>query len=228
MELKPLRKIGTFRLYKLKKFSQLNNELLAGLHKAWPRGATHAVFQFGEPIKNEWRVTGPLLPKYNVALIYTAKPSAIKARKVVLPVDLVPGRLGAAKAQAFYKGLLLDTHKKIKKLGPAFKAERRVALAALKKATHESLFKAGRPVTLFARYRRKNYIGKQCDWMLTGWIDPSVLKRDGKILEEYFWGFAKKAALPMDFKTRSFMRKSQQNARARGFKPNYVTVAKMA
>lgn len=228
MELKSLKRIGTFEQYKLKKFKELDNKLLAKLHKNWPAGATHAVFQFGEPIKNEWHVTKPLLPKYNVALIYTAKPSAIKAKKFALPKELLRVKLSAAKANALYKGLLSDTHKKIKKLGPAFKAERVTALAALRIATHESLLKDGRPVTLFARYRRKNYIGRNCDWMLTGWIDPLILKRDGKAMEEYFWAFAKKSKLPVDYKTRSFMKSSQQNARARGFKPNYVTVAKMA
>lgn len=228
MELKSLKRIGTFEQYKLKRFKDLDNKLLAELHKDWPRGATHAVFQFGEPIKNEWRVTKPLLSKYNVALIYTAKPAAIRARKFSLPKDLVPGRLSPVKAQALYKGLLTDTQKKIKKLGPAFKAEMLTALAALKISTHESLLKDGRPVTLFARYRRKNYIGRNCDWLLTSWIDPAVAKRAGKAVEEYFWTFAKKAKLPLDYKTRSFMKSSQQNARARGFKPNYVTVAKMA
>ncbi|MHB0997347.1 MAG: hypothetical protein ACYC2I_13335 [Elusimicrobiales bacterium] len=227
MELKPLKKTGTFRLYRLKKFSQLNNKLLAELHKDWPRGATHAVFQFGEPIKNEWRVTGPLLAKYNVALIYTAKPSEVKVKKATLPEGFERVHLPAAKARALFKRLLLDNHKKIKKLGPAYKAEIAVALAALKKASYESLFRDGRPVTFFAKYHRKNYIGKNCEWMLTGWTDPSVPKRAAETLEEDFWRFAKKSRLALDFKTRSFSRQGQREARARGFKPNYVTVAKM-
>ncbi|OGR64823.1 MAG: hypothetical protein A2X31_02720 [Elusimicrobia bacterium GWB2_63_22] len=227
MELKPLKMIGTYSQYRLKKFSELNNNLLAELHKNWPRGATHAVFQFGEPIKNEWRVTKPLLPKYNVALIYTAKPSAIKAKKVALPETLVRGELSTAKVGALYKRVLLDTHKKIKKLGPAFKAEIATALAALKKSSHESLFKAGRPVTLFAKYRRKNYIGKQCDWMLTGWGEATLSKRESVAVEDDFWSFVKRSKLPVDYKTRSFRRQGQQEARERGFKPHYVTVAKM-
>ncbi|MDQ7774142.1 MAG: hypothetical protein RDU13_11560 [Elusimicrobiales bacterium] len=84
MGFKPEKAIGTYRVYKLKKFKELNNKFLARLHKEWPKGATHAVFKFAEPIKNEWRVTKPLLPKYNVALIYTARPSAIKVKKVSL------------------------------------------------------------------------------------------------------------------------------------------------
>lgn len=227
MELKPLKKIGTYSQYRLKKFSELDNKLLAGLHKNWPSGVTHAVFQFGEPIKNEWRVTKPLLSKYNVALIYTAKPAAIKAKKVTLPETLVRGRLSAAKASALYKRLLLDTHKKYKKLGPAFKAEMATAIAALKKARHESLFKDGRPVTLYANYLRNNYVGKNCDWMLTFWVDPSLSKLEAAVVEEDYWGFARKSRLPVDYKTRSFGKEGQQDARARGFRPHYVTVAKM-
>ena len=228
MELKSLKRIGTYAQYKLKKFKDLNNELLAELHKDWPRGATHAVFQFGEPIKNEWRVMKPLLPKYNVALIYSARAAAIKAKKADIPDSLVPGRLSLEKSTALFRKNLQVTKKKIKKLGPAFKAEIESALSSFKKARREMLFKDGKPVTLYAIYRRKNYIGKNCDWLLSGWAATGLSKRENAAIDADFWRFCKECRLPVDFKTRSFMRSGQQQARSRGFKPSYVTVAKMA
>jgi hypothetical protein len=134
--------------------------------------------------------------------------------------------LSAEKACALYRKVLLDTHKKIKKLGPAFKKEMADALRLLKKAKRETLFKNGSPVTLYAVLRRKNYIGKNCDWLLTGWGASTLTRREGMAVDEDFWGFVRKAKLPVDCKARSFMRDSQLQARERGFKPNYVTVAK--
>ncbi len=226
MELKPGKKIGAYRVYKLNKFKELNNNLLAQLHKEWPKGATHAVFEFGEPIKNEWSVTKPLRPEYNVALIYTARPAAIKVKKTPLPETLERRDLSLEKTRTLYRKILTKTHKKIKKLGPAFKTEIKTALAALSKARRELLFKNGRPVTLYAIYRRSNYIGKNSDWMLTGWGSPDLSKREALAVDEDFWAFVKKSKLPVDFKTRSFMRGAQRQARLRGFKPNYVTVAR--
>lgn len=228
MGFKPEKAIGTYRVYKLKKFKELNNKFLARLHKEWPKGATHAVFKFAEPIKNEWRVTKPLLPKYNVALIYTARPSAIKVKKVSLPETLEKRAVSIVKTRALYSKILAVTHKKIKKLGPAFKKEIETALDAINKARRETLFKDGKPAALYAIYRRRNYIGKTCDWMLTAWGSPALSKREGAAVDEDFWRFVKKSRLPVDFKTRSFLRWSQQQARARGFNPSYVTVAKMA
>jgi hypothetical protein len=227
MEIKALKRIGTFEQYRLKRFKDLDNKLLVQLHKNWPAGATHAVFQFGEPIKNEWRVTKLLLPKYNAALIYSARPSAVKAVKIALPETLERGRLSLNKTIALYKKILTGYHKKIKKLGPAYKAEMKTALKAVRAARTETLLKGGAQVTLFASYRRVNYVGKTCEWLLTGWGDPKLSKREAEFVDEDFWGFIKKSRLPVDFKTRSFMRESQEQARSRGFKPSYVTIAKM-
>lgn len=228
MEIKPLKRIGTFAQFKLKRFKDLNNELLAELHKNWPVGATHTVFQFGEPIKNEWRVTKPLLPKYNVALIYAARPSAVKAKKVVMPDTLEPRQLSKPQTVALFKKVLQGTKKRIKKLGPAFNAEIKTALKAVVTGRTETLFRDGRPVTLFASYRRNNYVGKTSDWVLTGWVAPDLPKKEEKFVQEDFWRFVKESKFPVDFKTRSFMRYNQKLARSRGFKPSYVTVAKMA
>ncbi len=69
MELMPFKRVDTYALYKLKRFRVLDNKFLARLHKGLPEWATHAVLQFGEPIKNEWRVTERIDKKYNMAVI---------------------------------------------------------------------------------------------------------------------------------------------------------------
>lgn len=222
------KRIGTYEQYRLKRLKDLDNKFLSGLHKNWPAGATHAVFTFAEPMKNEWLVSKPLLPKYNVAIIYSAQPSRIKAKKIELPETLTPGRLPQAKMlKLFLKGSNA-TIKKYKKLGPAFKKEVKMATGLMKKSRHVSLFKDGKPVTLFAIAKRKNYLGENCDWILWGWASPDMSKSESAAENEYFWSLWKKSKLSVEFKTRSFMPGNQKLARARGFTPKYVTVSKMA
>ena len=98
----------------------------------------------------------------------------------------------------------------------------------MKKARHASLFKDGKPVTLSAIVKRKNYLGENCDWILWGWAAPDLSKSESVAESEHFWGLWKKSRLPVEFKTRSFMPANQKLARARGFTPKYVTVARMA
>ena len=228
MEPTKLKRIGTFEQYKLKNFKDLDNKVLSRLHKDWPAGVSHAVFIFDEPIKNEWRVSKSLLPKYNVAIIYSAKPLGIKVKKVALPETLTPGSLPQAKMlKLFLKGSN-ETVKKYKKLGPAFKKEIRIAVGLMKKARHASLFKDGKPVTLSAIVKRKNYLGENCDWILWGWAAPDMSKSESAAENEHFWGLWKKSRLPVELKTRSFMPRNQKLARSRGFTPKYVTVARMA
>ena len=91
-----------------------------------------------------------------------------------------------------------------------------------------SLFKDGKPVTLSAIVKRKNYLGENCDWLLWGWAAPDMSKSESVAKNEYFWGLWKKSKLPVELKTRSFIAGTQKLARARGFTPKYVTVSKMA
>ncbi|MDO8806454.1 MAG: hypothetical protein Q7R35_18745 [Elusimicrobiota bacterium] len=228
MEPTELKKVGTFEQYKLNNFKDLDNKLLSRLHKDWPAGATHAVFTFAEPIKNEWLVSKPLLSKYNVAIIYSAQPSQIKVKKVALPETLTSGCLPQAKMMRLFLEGSKETVKKIKKLGPAFKKEIRLAVVLMKKSRHVSLFKDGKPVTLSAIVKRRNYLGEYCDWILWGWADKGLSISESVAENEYFWGLWKKSRLPVELKTRSFMPGNQKLARSRGFTPKYVTVAKMA
>lgn len=228
MEPAKLKRIGTYDQYRLKNFKDLDNKFLGRLHKNWPAGATHTVFTFAEPMKKEWLVSKPLLSKYNVAIIYSAQPSRIKAKKVEMPETLTAGRLPQPKMlKLFLKGSNA-TIKKYKKLGSAFKKEIRMATGLMKKSRHVSLFKDGKPVTLSAIVKRKNYLGENCDWILWGWAAPGMSKSESAAENEYFWSLWKKSRLPVEFKTRSFMPGNQKLARARGFTPKYVTVAKMA
>ena len=228
MELKPLKRIGTYEQYKLKKFKDLDNKLLARLHKEWPEGATHAVFQFGERINNEYKVTKALLAKYNVALIYSASPSRIKVKKVPFPETLKLGRVPATKLRLLFIKQSKDLIKKIKQLGPAFRKEHANALKLLKGSRNIGIYRGGRLVSLSISIRRKNYLGENCEWLLWNWTAPDLSAQEAAAEDETFFGFVKQTRLPVELKTRSFGQANQKLARARGFIPKYVTVAKMA
>ncbi len=227
MELKPLKRIGAYEQYKLKDFKELSNGLLARLHKEWPDGATHTVFQFGDKINDEHRLAKSISHKYNVAIIYSAKPGQIKSDGPNLPKAFNEGVLSRKTLRALFDKQSKQVYKKVKKLTPAYIKEHKLAVKLLENSRHLCLYKNGRFAALYIMVQRNNYLGKKCDWGLWMWSEPFLSSRENNAMLAYWFNWMKKTRLPVELKTRSFGIAAQKFMRKHGFEPKYVTVAKI-
>jgi len=227
MELKPAKRILKYEQYRLEQFKDLDNKLLAGLHRKWPAGATHAVFQFRNKIRDEHKLAKRISRSYNVSIIYAANPGQIKTEGPDLPDNFKEVRVSYNKLRTLFKRQAKQVYQKIKKLTPAFLEELKSAEKLLKHSRHLCLYRNNRFAALYIVVHRTNYLGKECEWGLWMWGEPFLTTKENTAVLTHYLRWVKRIRLPLELKARSFAVSTQKLLRKSGFEPKYVTVAKI-